>query len=137
MERILADGRSVWEDFQEMILQPQSDIPHFRHFLLENGFRITEEEMILEDGKFYPILKVDRKTEEQILPWSIQEEMFGRFLLEKRHPVLKKYLKRELRIHEEILERLKEATGESAVKRKKEIEEERQFILAALNHYES
>ena len=29
MERILADGRSVWEDFQEMILQPQSDIPHF------------------------------------------------------------------------------------------------------------
>ncbi len=137
MERILADGRSVWEDFQEMILQPQSDIPHFRHFLLENGFRITEEEMILEDGKFYPILKVDRKTEEQILPWSIQEEMFGRFLLEKRHPVLKKYLKRELRIHEEILERLKEVTGESAVKRKKEIEEERQLILAALNHYES
>ena len=93
--------------------------------------------MILEDGKFYPILKVDRKTEGQILPWSIQEEMFGRFLLEKRHPVLKKYLERELRIHEEILERLKEATGESAVKRKKEIEEERQLILAALNHYES
>ena len=51
--------------------------------------------------------------------------------------VFKKYLKRELRIHEEILERLKEATGESAVKRKKEIEEERQLILAALNHYES
>ena len=50
MERILADGRSVWEDFQEMILQPQSDIPHFRHFLLENGFRITEEEMILEES---------------------------------------------------------------------------------------
>ena len=36
-----------------------------------------------------------------------------------------------------VLERLKEATGESAVKRKKEIEEERQLILAALNHYES
>ena len=50
MERILNDGRSVWDDFQEMILQPQSDIPHVRHFLLENGFHIIEEEIILEDG---------------------------------------------------------------------------------------
>ena len=137
MERILTDGRSVWEDFKEMILQPQSDIPHFRHFLLENGFHITEEEMILEDGKFYPILKVNRQTEEQPELWSVQEEMFGRFLLERKHPVLRKYLERELRIHEEILAKLKEASGEMAAKRKKEIEEERQLILAALNSYES
>ena len=137
MERILADGRSVWEDFKEMILQPQSDIPHFRHFLLENGFHITEEEMILEDGKFYPILKVNRQTEEQPELWSVQEEMFGRFLLERKHPVLRKYLERELRIHEEILAKLKEDSGEMAAKRKKEIEEERQLILAALNRYES
>ncbi|MDO5798806.1 MAG: class I SAM-dependent methyltransferase [Eubacteriales bacterium] len=137
MERILTDGRSVWEDFKEMILQPQSDIPHFRHFLLENGFHITEEEMILEDGKFYPILKVNRQTEEQPELWSVQEEMFGRFLLERKHPVLRKYLERELRIHEEILAKLKEASGEMAAKRKKEIEEERQLILAALNRYES
>ena len=90
MERILEDGRSIWDDFQEMILQPQSDIPHFRHFLLE-----------------------------------------------RKHPVLEKFLERELRIHEEILEKLKEASGESAVNRKKEVEEERQLILAALDRYES
>ena len=137
MERILMDGRSVWNDFQEMILQPQSDIPHFRHFLLENGFHITEEEMILEDGKFYPIIKVNRTTEQDAEPWSVQEEMFGRFLLERKHPVLKKYLERELRIHDEILEKLKEASGETAIKRKKEVEEERQLILAALDRYES
>lgn len=137
MERILAEGRSVWEDFREMILQPQSDIPHFRHFLLENGFHIIEEEMILEDGKFYPILKVNRKAEEQAEPWRIQEEMFGKFLLERKHPILRKYLERELRIHEEILEKLKKASGETALKRKNEVEEERQLILSALNRYES
>ncbi len=37
----------------------------------------------------------------------------------------------------EILEKLKEASGESAVNRKKEVEEERQLILAALDRYES
>ena len=137
MERILEDGRSIWDDFQEMILQPQSDIPHFRHFLLENGFHIIEEEMILEDGKFYPILKVKRDAKAESEKWSVQEEMFGKFLLERKHPVLEKFLERELRIHEEILEKLKEASGESAVNRKKEVEEERQLILAALDRYES
>ena len=77
MERILEDGRSIWDDFQEMILQPQSDIPHFRHFLLENGFHIIEEEMILEDGKFYPIMKVKRDAKAESEKWSVQEEMFG------------------------------------------------------------
>ena len=33
MERILTDGEKVRESFLEMILQPQSDIPHFRRFL--------------------------------------------------------------------------------------------------------
>ena len=57
--------------------------------------------------------------------------------LRESHPVLEKFLERELRIHEEILEKLKEASGESAVNRKKEVEEERQLILAALDRYES
>ena len=137
MERILNDGRSVWDDFQEMILQPQSDIPHFRHFLLENGFHIIEEEMILEDGKFYPIMKVKRNTETEPEVWSAQEEMFGKILRERKHPVLEKFLERELRIHGEILEKLKNASGETAIDRKKEVEEERQLILAALDRYES
>ena len=77
------------DDFQEMILQPQSDIPHFRHFLLENGFHIIEEEMILEDGKFYPIMKVKRDAKAESEKWSVQEEMFGKFLLERKHPVLR------------------------------------------------
>ena len=69
--------------------------------------------------------------------WSAQEEMFGKILLERKHPVLEKFLERELRIHGEILEKLKNASGETAIDRKKEVEEERQLILAALDRYES
>ena len=58
MERILTDGVEVRESFREMILQPQSDIPHFRRFVRKIGWQITEEEMVLEDGKFYPMMKV-------------------------------------------------------------------------------
>ena len=52
------DGAEVRESFREMILQPQSDIPHFRRFVRKIGWQITEEEMVLEDGKFYPMMKV-------------------------------------------------------------------------------
>ena len=41
MERILKDGAKVREGFQELILQPQSDLPHFRHFLSEIGWEIV------------------------------------------------------------------------------------------------
>ena len=50
MERILTDGRSVRNSFSELILQPQSDIPHFRRFIQSEGWEITEEKMVEEDG---------------------------------------------------------------------------------------
>ena len=114
MERILTDGAEVRESFREMILQPQSDIPHFRRFVRKIGWQITEEEMVLEDGKFYPMMKV--------------------MLLERKHPVLREYLERELRIRNEILDRLKNAPN--AEKRAGEIEEEKQAVIAALEEYE-
>ena len=53
-----------------------------------------------------------------------------------RHPVLEAYLKRELRIRNEILDRLKDVHGEAAIERKQEVMEERRLILAALKRYE-
>ena len=137
MERILTDGEKVRESFLEMILQPQSDIPHFRRFIREIGWQIVEEELIREDGKFYPMMKVIHGEEENILPDTpyTLEEWFGGLLLERKHPVLKEYLDRELRIRDEILEKLKNAPN--AQKRAGEVEEERQAIIAALKEYES
>ena len=137
MERILTDGKEARESFKEMILQPQSDIPHFRRFIREIGWQIVEEELIREDGKFYPMMKVIHGEEENILsdtPYTL-EEWFGGLLLERKHPVLKEYLDRELRIRDEIIEKLKNAPN--AQKRAGEVEEERQAIIAALKEYES
>ena len=118
MERILSEGRHALPGFQELILQPQSDIPHFRCFVMQNGYQIIQEEMILE-------------------VWSREEEMFGRLLLERKHPVLKLYLERELRIRSEISAQLESASGDAAMKRRMEVEEEKQLILTALKRYEN
>ena len=136
MERILTDGAEVRESFQEMILQPQSDIPHFRRFISEIGWKIVDEEMVLEDGKFYPMMKVIHGEKKHISadePYTL-EEWFGGMLLERKHPILKEYLERELRIRNEILDKLKNAPN--AEKRTGEIEEEKQAVIAALKEYE-
>ena len=136
MERILTAKEEVRESFRELILQPQSDIPHFRRFLGEIGWEIVEEEIVLEDGKFYPMMKAVRgeaRTVPGDMPYT-PEEAFGGLLLKKRHPVLKLYLERELRIRNEILEKLKEAAADD---RRKEVEEERRLVLTALEQYDS
>ena len=137
MERILTEGACVLRGFRELILQPQSDIPHFRRFIRKKGYEIVQEELILEEGKFYPMMKAVWAETETMLPYTREEEAFGKLLLTKRHPVLKQYLERELRIRAEILNKLREAPGESAQKRLKEIEEEKQLIEAALDRYDS
>ena len=137
MERILSEGRHALPGFQELILQPQSDIPHFRRFVMQNGYQIIQEEMILEDGKFYPIMKAVTYEGERPAVWSREEEMFGRLLLERKHPVLKLYLERELRIRSEISAQLILASGDAVKKRRMEVEEEKQLILTALKRYES
>ena len=136
MEKILSDNPEVRDSFQELILQPQSDIPHFRHFLMSNGYRITEEKMILEDGKFYPMMKAIR-GQKRNESWTPLEEMFGKYLLQEKNPVLQQFLQRELRIRQNILTKLQKAETEETKKRRNEVEEEKQLILAALNIYES
>lgn len=146
MERILTDGQSVRDSFSEMILQPQSDIPHFRRFIQSQGFQIVEEKMVEEEGKFYPMMRVVRTCPEgdgnenlvsEAAPYTF-EEAFGKFLLKEHNPVLYRYLLREERIRADILKQLQAAPqAEAVTARIREVKEEAQLIKAALAEYES
>ena len=57
MQKILEnkDPRSV--KLKTLILEPQSELMQFREFLRSKGYEIIEEEFLLEDGKYYPVIK--------------------------------------------------------------------------------
>ncbi|MBD5486975.1 MAG: SAM-dependent methyltransferase [Lachnospiraceae bacterium] len=59
MMRILSEDQDKTASFRELILQPQSEIERFRAGLREMGYRIADEQMIEEDGKFYPMMRID------------------------------------------------------------------------------
>lgn len=58
MIRILKAYPEVTSSLTECVLQPQSEIAKVRTFLLEEGFLFLAEDMVKEDGKYYPMMKV-------------------------------------------------------------------------------
>ena len=55
--KILQEGCDVIARMREVILQPQSDIALVRSFLREIRWCIVREDMVYEDGKYYPMMK--------------------------------------------------------------------------------
>lgn len=126
MMNILEKDWSKTFDFRELILQPQSEIPLFRKFLREKGYLFIKEDMILEEGKFYPLMKVVRGGSGAAE--SGQDELFqlrdmlGPLLLKEKHPVLLQFIQKEINLKQKILDKLEsqEAGGKSS-DRKKEL----------------
>lgn len=103
MERIL-QGRLG--DFAHFVLSPQSEIPHFRRFLLAEGMQIDEETMLIDEGKYYVILNVSKRadaTSSDSMYVTEEDFLYGGRLLHRLDPVLKSFLEKEKTRYEGIL----------------------------------
>lgn len=133
MQKIMEDGREVLATVSEVILQPQSEIEKFRYYLAENGWYIEKEDMVFEDGKYYPMMRVVHGSME------ITDVLFGKFgiyLLKNRNPVLNDFLNKSLETNQMILQKLYDNGRSEEDTRVKEIKEEMQHMEAALKYYE-
>ena len=131
--RILAEGKRIADTVSTFILQPQSEIWKVRRYLNENGMHIAAEDMVEEDGKYYPVMKAVHGEEEHYEEW---EYLFGKRLLEQRHPVLFAYLLQRKDTKEQILERLKQTKGSRrAGERVLQLERELCLLRSALGCY--
>ncbi len=149
MERILTEGMDKAKAAKKLVLSPQSELPHFRRFLLENGFAITDEALVEEEGKFYLILKAEpggrtglpaeALTEPKAEPaaagsqevkdvWTEAELTYGKYLIRENSPEIKAFIARDIRIFEEILTELDGMSGGKAAERRGAVE--RQLVLA-------
>ena len=115
-------------------MQPQSELEKVRQYLGANDYCIIAEDMVLEDGKYYPMMKVVNGAAEAYSPVELR---FGKKLLEARHPVLKMFLEKEVQAKKQIIENLKREQGEHIKKRVVELETELEYIKEALNVYDS
>ena len=154
MQRILEQDIDKVRTMKQLVLQPQSDIKEFRRWLRENGFVSAAEDIVTEDGKYYPMMRVipggtdpagtfiDRPAGTEEVSEEITDELadaFGARLLAERHPVLRDYLKQRDGFVTEALEQLGRAQEQGSDERREqridELEQERQLIQGAMAFY--
>ena len=133
MTRILAEGAFVLEPDTTLVLQPQSEVMEFRRYLAANGYAFLEEEMVKEDGKYYPMMRVKRKASpgsrevncgRARAVYSDVELKYGPLLLGCRHPVLMEFLQQKYEKQTAIAEKIRRYAGVTAEKQMQRIEGE-------------
>lgn len=122
---ILDENPAKTRYLKELILQPQSELAKVRSYLEEKKFRIVAEDIVEEDGKYYPMMKVIPAGEvglyEEGISAAEEELEYGKILLHEAHPVLGQYLKKELSVNREVYNRLQEQTSQRAIERSREV----------------
>ena len=129
MMKILTESRGKARGLQELILQPQSELPAFRRFLREEGYQLLDENIIWEEGKYYFLMKVryggkDSQTVQANETEQVLADKFGALLLQRRSPVLKQYLEDNLQNKYQIEASLARSEKERARERLKEVQQE-------------
>ncbi|MEG0875492.1 MAG: class I SAM-dependent methyltransferase [Clostridiales bacterium] len=125
-------GQSIVNIFEEcpkiaaslkgMIVQAMGNTKAVRRYLASHNFAITAEEMILEDGHYYTIIKAERGKMEL----SETEIYGGPLLIKESHPIFKEYLKEQMLYRQNLLAEL--VAKNKAKHRQEVIKTEIEFI---------
>lgn len=132
--RILEEGKPSLAGCRELILQPQSELRSVRAYLEEEGYAIVEEDLVLEEGKYYPMMRAVKQALSGPRQRKLQEVelCYGPLLLEKRHPLLYGYLSREETLACKVLDSLKGKRTDAVDKRRSEMEWELELLRCAM-----
>lgn len=109
--RILEEGFARLGRFEELVLQPQSELFLVRAFLRRQGIQIVDEQMVIDDGKFYTIIKAQPQDGDDVEGQKgayrqIVEDYFGPVLLKKRPEAFLLYLQKEAEKTKELLQKV-------------------------------
>ena len=127
--RILEAGMEVLQTVKECILQPQSDLDKVRQFLHAHHFQIVQEQMLIDEGKYYVVMRVLHGEESD---YTEAEDFYGRYLIEEKHPVLAEYLEKQKAVKERLLSELQNKESEKSRERQHELQHELQIINETL-----
>lgn len=119
-----------------LILQPQSDLKEVRMFLYCHAYHIVCENMLVEDGKYYTVMKAEpvvldnnvsmdsKKVQDYDIVWPLSDEMpymeeewvYGRYNLQNKSETLLAFLQKEQAVLQQIVDKVEEVVKKSVDK---------------------
>lgn len=96
----------------QLILQPMTDFSMLRAYLAANGFAVTEEDIVLSEGRMYQCLCAVYTG----APYALTplEAELGRLNIEKRTPLFLRYVRRRKAIAEKQIAGKRKAGADAA-----------------------
>ena len=141
-------------DFKELILQPQADPEFVRGAVRRLGLYPDREEIIFEDGKYYPVIHAVHKftegpdwekvygiaqDEQEAAFRQAVEDEFGPVLMRDRSEMLYRYLLWQKGVNDRIIRSLsfvKDAGRPALLEKKEQVSRKERMILAALGFFD-
>ena len=142
--KILQEGIDKLDGVKELILQPQSELDLVRKLLKRLDFSIVKEKMLIDDGKYYVVIKAVKETKEggelnQVNNYEDNVEeahyLYGRYLLVHKDPILHQFLLQQEKVLNNIKTKLEETPTENARNRLEEVKREIRILDIALSYY--
>ncbi len=133
MIKILEEGNEVVNSAKELVLQPQSEIPLVRKYIHSIGYQIKEEQILMDEGKYYIVIKAMKSDKIETYDKEVFYQ-YGKLLLEEGSPLLLEYLHNEKRMRSEVIKTLKENASPKSLERLKEILLEVTYIEEAISY---
>jgi tRNA (adenine22-N1)-methyltransferase len=117
---ILEESREKALAAEKLLLQPMNAVGTVRKWLIDNGFRISDERLAEEDNRIYQILAAV-PGDDPYPPMSLFDLEVGRLLMECRHPLLGKLLNNKIETIDTILSEIADNATPKAQARREEL----------------
>lgn len=129
---ILEDDIKKVNELESLVLVPAQNPEVLREYLYKNNYEILKEDLCFDEGVYYELFKVKRAEGHATELDDIYYEV-SPMLLRQKHPLMKSYLESKVENYSRILGFISE-DSESALLRKKEIEEKINIINSMINY---
>jgi len=130
---ILENDLNKVKNLDYLILQPAQNPEVLRKYLYNNNYEILEEDICLDENKYYEIFKVKYKKGDYIALEDIFYEI-SPTMLSKKTPVLKTYIESKIEKNKKVMEFIIDNT-EHAIERKNELKEKNQRLEKLLKNF--
>ena len=107
---IINESMEAADSFKRLIFQPMRNRAQLRKYLFTTGYLIIDEDVALEDKKFYEII-VAKKA--HLVPFDEIDIIVGPVLRYKKTPVVLEYINYRMNILQNLIEGLKTSNSEA------------------------
>ncbi|VYU52639.1 SAM-dependent methyltransferase [Clostridium tertium] len=130
---ILEEDIDKVNELNYLLLLPAQNPEVLREYLYTNDYEIIDESLCEEEGIYYELFKVRKKSGESMALDSIYYEFSPRLLM-KKEPLMKEYLISKKKEYEKILGFITESTI-NAKERRNSVIEKINIIDNMINHF--